>query len=180
MLDWFHIAMRLQAIRRSLGMSLRRAEYNRENTRVEERELESIRHHLWHGDVDLGCELLGTMSNRIETVAALNRHGNSDWLEQNLRHMHELWLYLLANKDEAVCYSTGHRAGQRVTTAPVQSTINRLVNHRMNKRQQMSWSQTGAHYLLQVRTALLNGQLGNILARWYPGFGSQATKAAPA
>lgn len=177
-LDWFHIAMRLQAIRRSLGMSLRRAGYSRKNTRLEERQLESIRHHLWHGDIDLGCELLGTMRNRIEAVAASKRHGNSDWLEQNLRQMHELWQYLLANKDEAVCYSREHRAGQRVTTAPVESTINRLVNHRMNKRQQMSWSQAGAHYLLQVRTAILNGQLGNILARWYPGFGSQTINVA--
>lgn len=102
-LDWFHIAMRLQAIRRSLGMSLRRAGYTRKNTRLEERELESIRHFPWHGDINLGCEPLGTMKNRIETVCASNRHGNSDWLEQNLRQMHKLWLYLLANKDEAVC-----------------------------------------------------------------------------
>jgi hypothetical protein len=94
--------------------------------------------------------------------------------------MHELWLYLLMNKDEAVRYSVEHRAGQRVTTAPVESTINWLVNHRMNKRQQMSWSQRGAHHLLQVRAALLNGRLGEIFARWYPGFGSPTLASAPA
>ena len=86
---------------------------------------------------------------------------------------------MLTNKDEAVRYSVEHRAGQRVTTAPVESTINRLVNHRMNKRQQMSWSQRGAHYLLQVRAAVLNGQLADILARWYQGFGSPTTASAP-
>jgi hypothetical protein len=64
----------------------------------------------------------------------------------------------------ATAPSTEHRAGQRVTTAPVESTINWLVNHRMNKRQQMCWSQTEAHYLRQVRTALLNGRLGAIFA----------------
>jgi hypothetical protein len=69
-LDWFHIAMRLHAICRSLGMSLRPAGYSRKNTRLEERELESIWHHLWHGDIDLSCELLGTMRNCIETFAA--------------------------------------------------------------------------------------------------------------
>lgn len=170
-LDWFHLAMRLQVIRRSLGWALRRAGFSRKDTRLEERDLESIRHHLWHGDIDSGCMLLGMMRNRLETVAARKRRGRADWLQTNLRQMHELWLYLQANKDEAVCYSAEHRAGQRVTTAPVESTINRLINQRMNKRQQMSWSQTGAHYLLQVRTALLNGRLGAIFARWYPGFG---------
>ena len=97
---------------------------------------------------------------------------------RNLRQMRELELYLVANQDEAVCYSREHRAGQRVTTAPVEPTINHLINHRLNKRQQMSWSQADAHYLLQARCALLNGQLGNILARWYAGFGAPAAGAA--
>lgn len=117
------------------------------------------------------------MRNRIKAVAARKRRARADWLQTNLRQMQELWLYLQVNKDEAVCYSAEHRAGQRVTTAAVESAINQLVNHRMNKRQQMSWSQKGAHYLLQVRTALLNGRLGAIFARWYPGFGK--TAAAP-
>jgi hypothetical protein len=69
-LDWFHIAMRLQAIRRSLWQCLWHAGYSRKDTRVEERELESIRRHLWHGDIDYGCLLLSSMRNRIETVAA--------------------------------------------------------------------------------------------------------------
>lgn len=77
-LDWFHIAMRLQAIRRSLWTSLRRAEFSRKNAGLEERELETIRHHLWHGDIDLACELLGRMANRLGTVAALNRRGHAD------------------------------------------------------------------------------------------------------
>jgi hypothetical protein len=37
--------------------------------------------------------------------------------------------------------------------------MNHLVNHRMNKKQQMRWSPEGAHYLLQVRAELLNGTL---------------------
>jgi hypothetical protein len=40
----------------------------------------------------------------------------------------------------------------------------------MNKRQQMSWSAVGAHYMLQVRVAIANGVLGQVFSRWYPGF----------
>ena len=38
---------------------------------------------------------------------------------------------------------------------------NFLVNHRMNKSQQMRWSRHGADLLLQVRCAVLNGKLGS-------------------
>jgi hypothetical protein len=47
-----------------------------------------------------------------------------------------------------------------VSTAPVESAINRAVNHRINKRQQMSWSSRGADVVLQIRIAKLNGELG--------------------
>jgi len=39
----------------------------------------------------------------------------------------------------------------------------------MVKKQQMQWSSIGAHYLLQVRTATLNGDLPGHFERWYPG-----------
>jgi hypothetical protein len=56
-------------------------------------------------------------------------------------------------------YGARRRAGQRVSTAVVESTANSLVNRRMNKRQQMRWSPAGAHYLLQVRAAAFNDTL---------------------
>ncbi len=52
-----------RALRRSLWQCLWHAGYSRNETRIEERELESIRHHLWHGDIEHGCLLLGSMRN---------------------------------------------------------------------------------------------------------------------
>ena len=83
--------MRWQAIRRSLWQCLWHAGYSRNETRIEERELESIRHHLWHGDIEHGCLLLGWMRNRIETVAESKGRGHSARLEVILRRMHELY-----------------------------------------------------------------------------------------
>jgi len=40
---------------------------------------------------------------------------------------------------------------------------------RMVKKQQMRWSERGAHLLLQVRTRVLNEDLRNTFCRWYPG-----------
>ncbi len=40
-----------------------------------------------------------------------------------------------------------------------ESAVNSLVGKRMVKQQQMRWSLHGAHMLMQVRTANLNGEL---------------------
>ena len=37
--------------------------------------------------------------------------------------------------------------------------VNELVSARMAKRRQMRWSEQGAHLLVQVRSAVLNGTL---------------------
>jgi hypothetical protein len=39
----------------------------------------------------------------------------------------------------------------------------------MVKKQQMRWSQLGAHHLLQVRTKVLDGELQANFGRWHPG-----------
>ena len=98
-----------------------------------------------------GCHLLDWMRNRLEAIAVSIRRGRRDWLQSVHHRLDELRLYLPTNNDECVRYSTDHHAGQRVTTAPVESTINRLINLRMSKRQQMSGSQRGVHCLLQVQ-----------------------------
>ena len=56
-------------------------------------------------------------------------------------------------------YHRRYHAGLRVSTALVESAVNSLVNHRMNKRGQMRWSAEGAGHLLSVRAAVANGVL---------------------
>ena len=58
-----------------------------------------------------------------------------------------------------------------VGTSLTEATANFLINHRMNKSQQMRWSRCGADLLLHVRCAVLNSKLG-------PGFG-QLFKVSP-
>lgn len=37
--------------------------------------------------------------------------------------------------------------------------MNQVVSHRMAKKRQMRWTDQGAHWLVQVRVAVLNGEL---------------------
>ncbi len=66
-------------------------------------------------------------------------------------------------------YGEMRRYGESVSTAFVESTINEVIARRMAKKQQMQWSRNGAHYLLQTRTAVLNNELHDKFASWYPG-----------
>ena len=45
----------------------------------------------------------------------------------------------------------------------------------MVKKQQMQWTHEGAHYLLQTRTAVLNGDLQSTFERWYPNLKIEET-----
>jgi len=72
-------------------------------------------------------------------------------------------------------YGERYRSGERISTGFVESTVNYVVSKRMAKKQQMRWSQRGAHLLLQIRTRVLNGEWEGVFRRWYPGF-----RASPA
>ena len=66
-------------------------------------------------------------------------------------------------------YSERWHKGERISTAFVESTVNRVVSRRFAKKQQMQWSKKGAHRLLQTRTKTLDGTLRDLFTRWYPG-----------
>ncbi|OWK18991.1 hypothetical protein AJ88_46905 [Mesorhizobium amorphae CCBAU 01583] len=58
-----------------------------------------------------------------------------------------------------VNYGKRYRAGLRVATTLAESAVNSVVGKRMVKKQQMRWSLHGAHMLMQVRAAEINGEL---------------------
>ncbi len=62
-----------------------------------------------------------------------------------------------------------HRHGEPISTAFAESTINQVVSKRMVKKQQMRWSERGAHHLLQVRTKVLNDEFRSFFAGRYLG-----------
>jgi hypothetical protein len=61
-----------------------------------------------------------------------------------------------------------YRNGEGIASGFVKSAINQVVSKRMVKKQQMGWSQRGAHLLLQIRTRVLDEEWENTFRRWYP------------
>jgi hypothetical protein len=54
-----------------------------------------------------------------------------------LEQLEEFRRYLYTNGESLVNYSHARIAGERVSTAQVESTVNQLVNRQMCKKQQM-------------------------------------------
>lgn len=78
--------------------------------------------------------------------------------------------YILDNSTSIVNYGARYRKGERISTGYVESTVNQLVSKRMIKKQQMRWTPDGAQRLLQVRSAVLNGDFDLHFRSWHPRF----------
>ena len=90
-----------------------------------------------------------------------------DEAEQVRERLAELWSYLTANQTRLINYGREYREGHRISTARVESTVDQLVDWRMEKKQHMRWTKSGAQMLLHARCALLNGELGKYTG-WSP------------
>ncbi len=62
-----------------------------------------------------------------------------------------------------------YRHNETISTGFVESTVNYVISKRFVKKQQMRWTQRGAHLLLQTRVQVLNDDLRKTFGRWFPG-----------
>ena len=169
-LDWFHIAMRLQHLKQIAdGLSADDSERVAAKAVIVE-EVDRLNWRLWNGkakDAQISIDRINAVMHRFQ--------GEADG-RKSIAPSKKLWTalqaldgYLTGQSDWMVHYAERHRAGLRVGTAITEGTANFLVNHRMEKSQSMRWSRRGADLLLQVRCAVYNGTLGSGFGqRFYP------------
>jgi hypothetical protein len=81
----------------------------------------------------------------------------------------ELRGYIMANEAFIPNYGDRYRHDEMISTAFVESTVNQVISKRFVKKQQMRWTQRGAHLLLQTRVQVLNEDLRGTFVRWFPG-----------
>jgi hypothetical protein len=86
-----------------------------------------------------------------------------------LKAVREFHGYIEANQNFIPNFGDRYRHGEKISTAFAESAVNQVVSKRMVKKQQMRWTESGAHNLLQIRTKVLNNQLRETFVRWYPG-----------
>ena len=94
------------------------------------------------------------------------------------RSAQEFAVYSRSNVGSLINYGERFCAGERISSAMAESTVNAVVSKRFAKRQQMQWTRRGAHMLLQTRTRALDGILRPLFERWYPGLANDNPDSA--
>jgi hypothetical protein len=67
--------------------------------------------------------------------------------------------YIVGQRDLIIDYAAARHRDEPISTATTESTVQRRLHRRMGANQQMRWSLRGAHRMLKVRTAVMNGAL---------------------
>jgi hypothetical protein len=138
-------------------------------TVVLDEEIRALKWKLWHGQVDRAIEHLGEI---IADMSMLREQGDLD-AGRIWQLAQPLLTYTRQNKSAIVDYGARYRSGRRIATALAESAVNSLTARRMVKKQQMRWSKRGAHLMLQVRAAVMNGNLREQLSYEPPIFKSR-------
>ena len=81
----------------------------------------------------------------------------------------EFGVYIKSNSRSLINYGERCRAGERISAAFVEATVNSVVSKRLAQKQQMQWTRKGAHMLMQTRTRTLEGTLRSAFEKWHPG-----------
>src|SRR4051812_11646327 len=153
MLDWFHLAMRLQHLKQVAGVLSDEDPVRGAAKAMIITEVERLRWRIWNGkakDAQISIDRIHALLPSFESVPARKLRRALDAVDR----------YLRSQSAHLVDYAERHPAGLRGGTSLTEGTANFLVNRRLAKAQQMRWTRRGADLLLQVRCAVYNGTLG--------------------
>ena len=160
-LDWFHITMKITV----LGQFVKGVAHLDALAGAQlEEDLARIKWKLWHGNAIEAQDLIDRFENDVSDLGV--DYPNLRKFEVLAR---EFGVYIASNTESLINYGERYRAGERISSAFVEATVNAVVSKRFAKKQQMQWTRTGAHLLMQTRTRTLDGTLRSAFERWYPG-----------
>lgn len=147
-LDWFHIAMKFQAVERSLYGCRQIEAWERDDI---ERQVRHAKWLIWHGKARKGGARLLALDAQL--CARGGYEFSTLWW-----NLHKAAGYIRDNPG-LVNYARRHHRGLPVSSSIAESAVNQVVSLRMAKSQQMRWSDEGAHLLAQVRVQDINNEL---------------------
>jgi len=160
-LDWFHLSMRVhhvEQVMRGLCALEPLPLVLPDHTQIDVERLRSL---LWNGHAEKACEALGRIASWAKDAVVPNKPVAEATVRRLAARCAELRSYIENNEGALIDYGQRSRAGKPISTSRAEGTVNQLVSARMNKRRQMRWSPRGAHRVLQVRAAVLDGRFGH-------------------
>jgi hypothetical protein len=159
--DWFRLSMRVHHVEQVMGGLCALEPPPLAPLDHVQVDVERLRYLLWNGCHDKACEALGRITSWAKDAVVLNDPAMEARTKRLVARCTELQTCIDNNEDALIDYGQRCRAGKPISTSRAEGTVNQLVSARMNKRKQMRWSPRGAHRVLQVRAAVLDGWCGN-------------------
>jgi hypothetical protein len=176
-LDWYHIARRFEAIGKGLVYLPHVEDFEHRLSRHWQH-LNRAKWKVWHGNLYGASIALSSFHDGVDIhVMTAEADSGQSSIQQVRERLAELWSYLTAKQTRLINYGREYHAGHRISTARVESTVDQLVDWRMEKKQHMRWTRHGAQMLLHARCSLLNGELGKY-TRWSTSESSQVLAVA--
>ena len=160
-LDWYHIAMRLQHAKLAGGGLVDDTSGGVAAKDFIVEQVERLHWRIWSGKAKNARVTLGRIRAAMHVFKdEAGDRGTSTSADKLWHALRKIYACLTGQSDWLVNYAKRYRAGLRVGTSIAEGMANFLVNRRMSKRQQMRWSCRGADAVLQIRCAIYNGTLG--------------------
>ena len=113
-LDWFHIGMKFQNLKNSLGKSF-------------EKSLDAVKWKLWHGKPKEALIKLAIIRDNITD-------------EERKSKVVSLYNYINRNRQYIVNYEQREQANQTYTSQVAESHVESLINDRQKRSKKMQWT----------------------------------------
>jgi hypothetical protein len=155
-LDWFHLAMRIQHVAQAVKGWPDITNGDLQGGTLFADAVEHVCWRLWHGQVQRAIDLIGNTVAALDAIAAVGSAarataGNVAGLLRGLE------TYAAGQAAMIIDYAAARHDAEPISTAPTESAVQWLLHRRMGACQQMRWSPRGAQMMLRVRTAAANG-----------------------
>ena len=155
-LDWFHLSMRVQHVTQTARSWPRGTKEDLQHGDLLAKKIERIRWRLWHGRPQGALDLIDEILEELE-MPKRQIQLTAAYLKKLTGVLRDLETYVSGQFTSIINYAAARRSGEPISTAPTESAVHRLLHRRMTAKQQMRWSPRGAHFMLKVRTAVMNG-----------------------
>jgi hypothetical protein len=137
-LDWYHIARRFEAIGKGLVYLPHVEDFEHRLSR-HWHHLNRAKWKIWHGNLYGASIALSSFYDGVDIhVMTAEANSSQSSVDQVRERLGELWSYLTANQTRLINYGREYREGRRISTARVESTVDQLVDWRMEKKQHRS------------------------------------------
>ena len=153
---WFHLSMRVQHVTQTGRSWPRGTKEDLQHGDLVAKKIERIRWRLWHGRPQGALDLIDDILEELETPKRQIQL-TAVYIKRLTGVLRELDTYVFGQFNSIINYAAARRSGEPISTAQTESTVHRLLHRRMTAKQQMRWSPRGAHFMLKVRTSIMNG-----------------------